>query len=57
MIYFLLSFIIVALVLAYCLARIAHESNDDCMTDEMYNQNVKELPVESDEIEWGKLRS
>ncbi len=57
MIYFLLSFIIVALILAYCLAKMAKDSNDDCMSDELYNEKVKELPVETDEIPWGELRS
>ncbi len=57
MIYFLLSFIIVALFLGICLAKMAKGSNDDCMTNEYYNEKVKELPVESEEIPWGELRS
>ncbi len=56
MIYFLLSFIIVALILGYCLAKMAKGSNDDCMTNEYYDQQA-DKPVESDEIEWPKVAS
>ncbi len=54
--FFGLSFIIVALFLGICLAKMA-KTNDDCMTEIGHQPPVKEIPVETDEIPWGELRS
>ncbi len=55
LLFFGLSFIIVALVLGICLAKMA-KTDDDCMTDEGYNPPAIK-PVETKEIPWGELRS
>ncbi len=55
LLFFGLSFIIVALVLGICLAKMA-KTDDDCMT-EIGHQPPPIKPVETKEIPWGDLRS